>query len=97
LASLCSDEIYIESAILDDFSPYRGGLGHGYPGGQMLMEFYPDDQYGQNNSNWWVPTLDCLMQMVRAAGFEAVDGWKLVEHPEQLGYCRGFVHGRKLK
>src|SRR5258708_3491084 len=29
VAALCDREIYVESAILDDFSPYRGGLGHG--------------------------------------------------------------------
>jgi tRNA (mo5U34)-methyltransferase len=79
LAAVCREEIYIESAILDDFSPYRGGLGRGYPEGQM------------------VPTLNCLMQMVRAAGFEVVEGWKLTDRPEHLSHCRGFVRGRKTK
>jgi len=95
LAALCRDEIFVESAILDDFSPYKGGLGQGYPGNQMVMEFYPDTQYGENMTNWWVPTLACLAQMVRAAGFEIIEGWKLMENPEQLPYCRGFVHGKK--
>lgn len=95
LATICREEIYVESAILDDFSPYCGGIGHGYPGGKMVMEFYPDKQYGQNATNWWVPTLECLGYMVRAAGFTTAEGWKLTEKPEQLGHCRGFVRGVK--
>jgi tRNA (mo5U34)-methyltransferase len=96
LASICDCEIFVESAILDDYSPYRGGLGAGYPGGQMVMEFYPEDQYGSNGSNWWVPTLQCLGHMVRCTGFADVQGWKLVDQqPAQLSHCRGFIHGRK--
>lgn len=96
LASICDGDIYVESAILDDFSVYRGGLGQGYPGGQMVMEFYPENQYGNNDSNWWVPTLHCLAHMVRAAGFtENVQGWKLSEKPNGLAMCRGFVRASK--
>jgi tRNA (mo5U34)-methyltransferase len=95
IASLCKDDIYIESAILDDFSPYRGGLGHGYSGPQMVMEFYPGKQYGNNETNWWVPTLYCLMNMTHAAGFQKIEGWKLIDNPQQLSLCRGFVKGRK--
>ncbi|NJD38914.1 MAG: DUF1698 domain-containing protein [Geobacter sp.] len=95
LADLCKPggAIFVESAILDDFSPYRNGLGGGYPGDQMVMEFYPESEYSQNDSNWWVPTLACLAHMVRSAGFEQITGWKLEERPQQLSRCRGFVHG----
>ena len=96
LAAVCDRAIYIESAILDDYSPYRGGIGHGYPDGQMVMEFYPDSQYGNNATNYWVPTLHCLGHMVRSAGFGKVDGAKLVETPDAAPYCRGFVTGRRL-
>ncbi|HYM09661.1 MAG TPA: tetratricopeptide repeat protein, partial [Bryobacterales bacterium] len=96
LAAVCNEEIYVESAILDDFSPYRGGLGRGYPGGQMVAEFYPDNQYGNNATNWWAPTLHCLGHMVRAAGFPTVQGWKLTAAPADLPSCRGFVKGSKL-
>lgn len=92
IGAVCDREIFIESAILDDFSPYRGGLGEGY-GSQMVMEFYPDDQYGGNATNWWVPTLACLAHMVRTAGFGRVEGWKLVSKPAALATCRGFVRG----
>jgi tRNA (mo5U34)-methyltransferase len=95
LAAVCRENIYVESAILDDFSPYRGGLGHGYSGGQMVMEFYPGQQYGDNDTNWWTPTLSCLGYMVRAAGFKTAEGWKLNQVPSKLSQCRGFVHGRK--
>lgn len=95
LATLCKPggTIHVESAILDDYSPYKGGLGSGYPGDQMVMEFYPDAEYATNDSNWWAPTLACLAHMVRAAGFEDITGWKLDERPQHLSRCRGFVHG----
>ncbi|MDH3663607.1 MAG: DUF1698 domain-containing protein [Alphaproteobacteria bacterium] len=94
IARVCDHDLHIESAILDDFSPYRGGFGTGYPGGQMVMEFYPDEQYGNNKTNWWVPSIHCLGHMVRSAGFQHVQGWKLVDGtPNQLSHCRGFIHG----
>lgn len=95
LSALCKPggEIYVESAILDDFSPYRNGFGHGYPDDQMVMEFYPDAEYASNDSNWWVPTLACMAHMVRSARFEQVEGWKLEQRPQHLSQCRGFVKG----
>jgi tRNA (mo5U34)-methyltransferase len=95
ISAICNSVIYVESAILDDFSPYRGGFGQGYPGNQMVMEFYPGNQYGDNETNWWVPTLYCMMSMIWAAGFENVEGWKLTDNPTELGLCRGFVKGIK--
>ena len=75
LSSVCKRWIFVESAVLDDHSPYRGGVGKGYlEGNQLLMEFYPDNQYGDNPTNWWAPTLKCLIHMVRAAGFKDVSG-----------------------
>lgn len=95
LAAVCKEQLYVESAILDDFSPYRGGAGSGYTGGQMVMEFYPGRQYGNNETNWWVPTLACLGYMVKSAGFEDVQGWKLTDSPADLSQCRGFVRGSR--
>jgi tRNA (mo5U34)-methyltransferase len=95
IAAVCDGALYVESAILDDYSPYRGGLGHGYPGGQIVAEFYPGTEYGGNAGNWWVPTLHCLAAMVGSVGFQEVRGWKLAEKPAALPYCRGFVIGRK--
>ena len=95
LSAICDGEIFIESAILDDYSPYQGGLGHGYPNKQMVMEFYPENQYGKNDSNWWVPSLHCLKNMAKAAGFKDCQSWKLETSPESLPNCRGFVHAKK--
>ena len=97
LSAVCESEIYVESAILDDYSPYRGGFGCGYVGGQIVAEFYPGKEYGSNDSNWWVPTLHCLGHMVNAAGFEDARGWKLDARPGSLPRCRGFVVGRKTR
>ena len=94
LSSVCDGEIFVESAILDDYSPYRGGMGGGYPN-QMVMEFYPQREYGNNDSNWWAPSLLCLINMLAAAGFADCRGWKLAEAPDELSHCRGFAHGRK--
>jgi len=95
LAAVADDLICVESAVLDDYSVYRGGLGHGYGRDEVVMEFYPQAQYGNNETNWWVPNMNCLMGMVEAAGFAGVTGWKLKETPERLSHCRGFAHGRK--
>lgn len=95
LSSVCNGDIYVESAILDDYSPYQGGIGKGYSGKQMVMEFYPNKEYGNNSTNWWVPTLLCLANMTLAAGFKQCQAWKLQDSPQQLPLCRGFVHATK--
>ena len=94
-AAVCDQAIFVESAILDDYSPYRGGIGQGYPDGQMVMEFYPDAQYGNNDTNYWVPTLQGLGHMVRSTGFDTVNGAKLMDKPEAPPYCRGFVYASR--
>jgi tRNA (mo5U34)-methyltransferase len=96
LATVCRREMYIETAILDRYSPYRGGFGKGYPDGQMVMEFYPGRQYANNYTNWWVPTLECLGQMVGSAGFSGVEVWEMTDQaPADINYCRGFARGVK--
>ena len=98
LAAICDHEIYVESAILDDYSPYQGGLEHGYSGHQMVMEFYPKKEYGNNDSNWWAPTMHCLGHMVLSAGFSEAKMWKLIQGvPTELSHCRGFVCGTKVQ
>ncbi len=95
LSSVCDKEIYIESAVLDDYSPYRGGLGQGYSGAQVLTEFYPNGELGGNVTNWWSPTLACLGLMVMSAGWEDVEVWKLTDNPTEVPHCRGFAKGVK--
>jgi tRNA (mo5U34)-methyltransferase len=93
LSAVCTGSIFIESAVIDDYSAYRG-MGQGYEG-HMVMEFYPDDQFGMNHTNWWSPTTQCLGHMVRAAGFKDIQSWKLKDNPPKLSWCRGFATGRK--
>lgn len=96
LSALCPNgEIFIETAICDDYSPYKGGFGHGYPGAQPVLEFYPHDQYGANNTNWWAPSLSALGLMVLSAGWDDLNVWKLTDNPTELPHCRGFCHGVK--
>jgi tRNA (mo5U34)-methyltransferase len=95
LSAVCTDEMFVESAICDEYSPYRGGYGKGYDGEQMIAEFYPTNEYAGNVTNWWVPTLYCLSHMVLSSGFAAARGWKLTDRPEKLVYARGFVHASK--
>ena len=95
ISEICDGSIYIESAVADDYSPYRGGLANGYGANEHVMEFYPGNQYGGNISNWWVPTLQCLGDMVATVGFKDVQAWPLVEGPAELSQCRGFVSASK--
>jgi len=81
--------IHVETAILDDHSPY----GYGYPGQQMVMEFYPEAELGGIASNWWSPTLFCLGNMLKSAGYTDVRAYKLTENPEEPALCRGFAKG----
>ena len=93
LAAITDDLICVESAILDDYSVYRGGLGKGYGRDEVVMEFYPHDQYGGNATNWWVPNLNCLMAMVEAVGFGDVKGWKLRANPGKSPSVAGSLRG----
>jgi hypothetical protein len=91
LTKICDGAMYVESAICDDYSPYRGGIQHGYANNDMVMEFYPHNQYGNNFSNWWVPTLQCLGSLLVACGYKMVRAWELTDKPQELTTCRGFA------
>jgi tRNA (mo5U34)-methyltransferase len=95
ISAICDGEIYIETAALDDYSPYRNVIGKGYNDNDVVMEFYPGKQYGNNENNWWVPTLQCLGAMVASVGFKNVEAWGLTDKPANLAECRGFVYGSK--
>ncbi len=94
LAAVTTQSIHVESAILDLASGYRG-IGHGYPGGDVVAEFYPGREYGNNDTNWWTPTLRCLGAWMEAAGFVDVEGWLLTERALDLANARGFARGIK--
>ncbi|MFA5379347.1 MAG: DUF1698 domain-containing protein, partial [Dehalococcoidia bacterium] len=95
IAAVCDGEIYIESAICDDFSPYQGGFSNKYKSGDIVMEFYPYAEYGSNENNWWAPTLMCLAAMTEQVGFKNVMAWRLTDTPRSLAECRGYVCATK--
>jgi tRNA (mo5U34)-methyltransferase len=96
LASVCNGQIFVESQICDDYSPHRGGFGHGYPVDDVVMEFFPTDELAGNITNWWAPSLRCLAALVYAAGFtHDLKRWKLMDSPASVGFCRGFASGSK--
>ena len=95
ISAICDGSIYIETASLDEYSPYKGGLGQGFDHNETVMEFYPGSEYGDNPSNWWVPTLQCLGAMMVSVGFKDIEAWPLTETPKNLAECRGFASGTK--
>jgi tRNA (mo5U34)-methyltransferase len=97
LSAVCTGSIYVESAISDRFSPYSPKDAPAGHGDKMVMEFYPSDQYGGNLTNWWAPTLRCLVHMVGSAGWDVdVKASRLnYEGKTRVPYERGFVRGAK--
>lgn len=84
---------HCESAILDNItSPYTG-QPHDENG--CYAEFYPTNEFGRNQSNWWVPTLKCARAWLQAAGFVDIESWKLTDTPSSIAECRGFLRARK--
>jgi len=98
LAERCPrGSIYVESAVCDRYSPYNIT---GYPGNQMVMEFYPGQEYAGNPTNWWAPTTLCLAQMVKAAGWPVTSAQAMTPSPDipkerRMWYYRGFVQGHR--
>ncbi len=97
LSRSCKGDIWIESTICDDYSPYRGSIQVDSFKGLRCMEFYPGKELGDNATNWWAPTLQCLAWMTVSAGWNRAEHWKLINDPREVAYCRGFVHGLKEK
>jgi tRNA (mo5U34)-methyltransferase len=95
VSAVCKSTICIETAICDDYSAYKG-FGAGYANRKdIIMEFFPTDEFDGISSNWWSPTLECLDRMISCAGFDDVDVWKFID-PPNLSFCRGFAKGTKL-
>jgi tRNA (mo5U34)-methyltransferase len=96
VAAVCDGQIFVESFITNDYSAIRGGLAQGYSGEHIVAEFYPTDELAGNPTNWWGPTLACLVAWLYAAGFtENLASWKLAQDPTDIGRCRGFATGSK--
>ena len=63
VCEVTDDFAVIESHVTDDF----------FADSHPVMEFYEFDQLGGRYDNWWGPSSDCLIQMVRSAGFARVE------------------------
>ena len=50
---------------------------------------------GNNQTNYWTPTLHCLGYKLTSAGFPTVKAWKLDKYPQELPRCRGFAVGTR--
>jgi hypothetical protein len=97
LSSVCDGELYLETAVLDDFSPFQGGFGHGYPGNHVVTEFYPTNQYPGNPLTRWAPTVKCLLGLLYAAGFRDNGAMKVTDTPTSVEQCRAFARGMMRK
>jgi tRNA (mo5U34)-methyltransferase len=89
LREVCTGEIYIETAILNGCQSAYGDRVYGDD--DFGIEFYPNDEYGKNPSNWWVCTLRSWTELVRTAGFTNNEAWKMTDNPQHLSECRGFI------
>lgn len=89
LRKVTTKAIHVESAILDNVvSPHTK---QGLPENACHAEFYPENQFGNNDSNWWVPTLTCLEAWLKSTGWGNVQTWKLTDYPTHVAYCRGHA------
>jgi tRNA (mo5U34)-methyltransferase len=89
LRSVCRGTIHIETAILDGFTSAYSE--HVYTSDDCSFEFYPNNEYGQNHSNWWVGTLRGWCGLVAEAGFKNIEYWKLTDSPKHVSESRGFI------
>lgn len=90
MRKVCRGTLHIETAILDHCqSAYDANKG--YDGTECCAEFYPNDEYGMNKSNWHVGTLRYWCALVEAAGFKNIESWRLTDSPTSLAECRGFI------
>ncbi len=72
----CQDAIIVESEVIPD-DPRNVLMARlGRPGNIKLipatkgfMKFYERDELNGDNSNWWAPDTECLIGMLRVAGF----------------------------
>lgn len=56
------------------------------PAGQgCTMRFLEQDEYNQDPTNWWEPSVDCVVAMLRSCGFGGVT-------PFHLDGSRGVFH-----
>src|SRR5712691_12455304 len=74
---VCRDAIVLETEIILE-DPRNavvvrwGGAGHGQAGLQHrgIMKFVERGELGDDATNWWIPDTECVLGMLRTAGFQ---------------------------
>ncbi len=81
IASVTREYVIVESEVI----PPEETSG----GQDIISRFYERDELGDDPTNWWVPSMPCLLRTVRAAGFPRAE----------VAMCyqgrRGIVRGYK--
>jgi tRNA (mo5U34)-methyltransferase len=75
IGKICNDAILVESEIIPD-DPHncvmvrQGKPPTLQPVHKGMMKFIETTELNEDSSNWWVPDTECVMGMLRSAGFE---------------------------
>ena len=74
---ICRDAILVESEVITDDPRNFVYLRHGPPGNfrvtacqKGIMKFVERDELNGDATNWWVPDTECVLGMLRTAGFK---------------------------
>jgi tRNA (mo5U34)-methyltransferase len=77
VGKICRDAILVESEVITDDPRNCVYLRQGSPGNvavrpcrKGMMKFIEADELNGDGSNWWVPDTECVVGMLRTAGFK---------------------------
>lgn len=87
LCEVTRDFAFIESHVTDDF----------FIAPNPIMEFYEFEQLGGRYDNWWGPSSECLVQMIRASGFPRVEILRRESTRAAIKACRNWVPNPALE
>jgi tRNA (mo5U34)-methyltransferase len=79
ICEVTTEYALIESHVIDDF----------FEAEHPIMEFYELDELGGQHDNWWGPNVECLMRMLRAAGFARCE---LLRRPPTRALIKAYRH-----
>jgi tRNA (mo5U34)-methyltransferase len=92
---VCKDRLFVESQVLDNAYLTPSGeftsLALAAPGlaDAHIAQFYPGTALNGDNTNWWVPTLACLREMIHETAFD-------VDYERMMG-ARGIIGARRTE
>jgi len=77
VGKICRDAILVESEVIADDPRNRVYVRQGPPSNvrvtpcrKGIMKFIERDELNGDGSNWWVPDAECILGMLRTAGFK---------------------------